>query len=248
MEVKNTITVNGNNVPPLPKIGMQMQLPASFRNLSWYGRGPFESYWDRKSSARVGEYSGQVADQHFSYIMPQENGNKTDVRWAAITDSVGVGLLVMGNPTLDFSAHDYTDADLLASKTSQNLSRGLTTTLNLDYKLMGLGGDDSWTPRTHPEYLLTDKEYSYSFRLRPFDATTPLVSITQTSLPEITAQSQAASELGAPASIVKEVAPGGVAQTNEEQEAAIKKAEARKYIKKKPTYRKKSSAKKKKKR
>lgn len=248
MEVKNTITINGNNVPPLPKIGMQIQLPASFRNLSWYGRGPFESYWDRKSSARVGEYSGQIADQHFSYIMPQENGNKTDVRWAAVTDSVGVGLLVMGNPTLNFSAHDYTDADLLASKTTQNLSRGLTTTLNFDYQLMGLGGDDSWTPRTHPEYLLSDKEYSYSFRLRPFDATTPLANITQSSLPEITAQSQAASELGAPASIVKEVAPEGVSQTNEEQEAAIKKAEARKYVKKKPTYRKKSSSKKKKKR
>ena len=244
MEVKNTVTVNGNNAPPLPKIGMQMQLPASFRNLSWYGRGPFESYWDRKSSARVGEYSGQVADQHFSYIMSQENGNKTDVRWAAVTDSVGVGLLVMGNPTLNFSAHDYTDADLLASKTTQNLTHGKVTALNFDYQLMGLGGDDSWTPRTHPEYLLTDKEYSYSFRLRPFDATTPLADITQTNLPEITAQSQAASELGAPASIVKD---GAASDNNslEAQEAAIKKAEARKYIKKKPT-RKKSSKKKKK--
>ena len=109
---------------------------------------------------------------------------------------------------------------------------------------MGLGGDDSWTPRTHPEYLLTDKEYSYSFRLRPFDATTPLADITQTNLPEITAQSQAASELGAPASIVKD---GAASDNNslEAQEAAIKKAEARKYIKKKPT-RKKSSKKKKK--
>jgi beta-galactosidase len=242
MEVKNTVTVNGNNVPPLPKVGMQLQLPASFRNLSWYGRGPFESYWDRKSSARIGEYSGLVANQHFPYTMPQENGNKTDVRWAAVTDSVGIGLLVMGNPTLNFSAHDYTDADLLASKTTQSLTRGLVTALDFDYQLMGLGGDDSWTPRTHPEYLLTEKEYTYSFRLRPFDAAASLATITQTVLPEITAQSQAASELGAPASIVKE----GASNENslEDQEAAIKKAEARKFVKKKPTRRKSSSKKK----
>jgi beta-galactosidase len=108
---------------------------------------------------------------------------------------------------------------------------------------MGLGGDDSWTPRTHPEYLLTEKEYTYSFRLRPFDATAPLAVITQTVLPEITAQSQAASELGAPASVVKEGTQGGASQTNEDQEAAIKKAEARKFVKKKPTRRKSSKKK-----
>jgi beta-galactosidase len=224
---------------------MQLQLPASFRNLSWYGRGPFESYWDRKSAARIGEYTGPIADQHFPYIMAQENGNKTEVRWAAVTDSVGVGLLVMGNPALNFSAHDYTDADLLASKTTQNLPRGLVSVLNFDYQMMGLGGDDSWTPRTHPEYLLTNKEYTYSFRLRPFDAATSLAEITQTALPEITAQSQAASELGAPASVVKE---GGASKNSlETQETAIQKAEARKYVKKKPTYKKKSVKKKKKK-
>ena len=246
VDVKNTVTVNGNNVPPLPKVGMQMQLPASFRNVSWYGRGPFESYSDRNSAARVGEYMGKVADQHFPYIMPQENGNKTDVRWAAVTDSVGFGLLVMGSPVLNFSVHDYTDADLLNAKTTQNLPRDLVSVLNFDYKMMGLGGDDSWTPRTHAEYLLTSKEYTYSFRLRPFDATTPLSSITQTVLPEITAQSQAASELGAPASVVKE----GATNENslEAQEAAIRKAEARKYVKRRPTYRRKKSYKKKKKR
>ena len=243
MQVKNSIVVNGNNVPPLPKVGMQMQVPASFRQVRWYGRGPFESYSDRKSSASVGEYNGTVMDQHFGYIMPQENGNKTDVRWAAVTDSLGYGLLVMGEPTLNFSAHDYTDSDLSAAKITQNLPRGLVTVLHLDHQMMGLGGDDSWTPRTHPEYLLTDKEYSYSFRLRPLDPNVQIASVIQTSLPEITAQSQAASELGAPAAIVKEAPTGAV--STDEQEEAIKKAESRKYIKKKPTRRKSSSKKKK---
>ncbi|NBB20034.1 DUF4981 domain-containing protein [Runella sp. CRIBMP] len=243
MQVKNNILVNGNNVPPLPKVGMQMQLPAAYRNLSWYGRGPFESYSDRKTAALVGEYSGKVMDQHFPYIMAQENGNKTDVRWAAVTDSLGFGWLVIGEPTLNFSAKDYTDADLLAAKTTQNLSRGMVTVLHFDHQMMGLGGDDSWTPRTHPEFLLTEKEYNYSFRLRPLDATVQIGTVVQTVLPEITAQSQAASELGAPAAIVKE-APTGVV-SDEDQEAAIKKAEARKYVKKKPVRRKSSSKKKK---
>ncbi len=236
VDVKNTITVNGNNVPPLPKVGMQMQLPASFRNLMWYGRGPFESYPDRLSAAQVGQYSGTVASQHFPYIMAQENGNKSEVRWAAVTDSVGFGLAIMGSPTFNFSAHDYTDADLLASKITQQLPRGYVSVLNFDHKIMGLGGDDSWTPRTHTEYLLTNKEYSYSFRLRPFDASTPLTSITQSALPEMTAQSQAASELGAPASIIKEESSGKAAL--DAQEAAIRKAEARKYNKKKSSRRK----------
>lgn len=168
--------------------------------------------------------------------MAQENGNKSEVRWAAVTDSVGFGLAIMGSPTFNFSAHDYTDADLLASKITQQLPRGYVSVLNFDHKIMGLGGDDSWTPRTHTEYLLTDKEYSYSFRLRPFDASTPLTSITQSALPEMTAQSQAASELGAPASIIKEESSGKAAL--DAQEAAIRKAEARKYNKKKSSRRK----------
>ncbi len=235
VDINNSISINGTNVPPLPKVGMQLQIPASFRNLTWYGRGPFESYWDRKSAAKIGEYSGTVAEQYFPYIMAQENGNKADVRWAALTDSLGFGMMVMGAPAFNFSVRDYTEEDLLKAKTTQQLARGMTTTLNLDYQLMGLGGDDSWTPRTHPEYLLAEKEYSYGFRLRPFEPSVSIASITQSSLPEITAQSKAVSQLGAPADIVKD---GTTTQSNDEQEAAIQKAEARKYIKKKPVRRK----------
>lgn len=242
--VDNIITISGNNVPPLPKVGMQMQLPATFNQLSWYGRGPFESYWDRKSAARIGLYQSTVADQHFPYIMAQENGNKTDVRWAALSDSTGVGVLIMAYSPFNFSASDYTDAQLLAAKKTQTLARGLVTVLNIDHLMMGLGGDDSWTPRTHPEYLITGQEYSFSFRMRPFDANTSIESITQTALPEVTTQSQAATELGAPASIIKDAPTGDL----DAQEAAIQKAEAKKYVKKKPTYKKKKAPVKKKKR
>ncbi|MFN4145981.1 MAG: beta-galactosidase small subunit family protein, partial [Runella sp.] len=239
VEVKTRVDANGNNLPPLPKVGMQMQVPAMMRNMRWYGRGPFETYPDRKTAGKIAEYSGKVAEQHFPYIMAQETGNKTDVRWAAVSDSAGTGLLIMANENLlHFNVQDYTDAALLAAKKSQSLSRGDKTVLRIDHQIMGLGGDDSWTPRTHPEYLLTDREYSYTFRLRPFDASQPLESLTQTVLPVVAERSQAMSELGAPANIVKDE------RTQEEQEAAIEQAEARKYIKRKSTYRRKPASKK----
>lgn len=150
----------------------------------------------------------------------------------------------MAYSPFNFSASDYTDAQLLAAKKTQTLARGLVTVLNIDHLMMGLGGDDSWTPRTHPEYLITGQEYSFSFRMRPFDANTSIESITQTALPEVTTQSQAATELGAPASIIKDAPTGDL----DAQEAAIQKAEAKKYVKKKPTYKKKKAPVKKKKR
>ena len=215
IRVKNTFTMNGN-FPPLAKVGMQAQMPATFSDFKWYGRGPFESYWDRKTAARVGEYAGKVADQHFDYIMAQENGNKTDVRWAAVTDASGKGLLVVGAPLLNVSVHDYTDADLLASKKTQNLPRGNTTLLNIDQQLMGLGGDDSWTPRTHPEYLLKAKEYTYAYRLKLIDGPSDLDALASTALPDVSVEaSSPASLLGAPSNIIKTKATGQMNTDNQ---------------------------------
>jgi beta-galactosidase len=188
IDIKTTISTSGST-PPLARVGMQMQIPSWYRNLTWYGRGPFESYWDRKSAARIGEYSGLVSDQYFPYIMAQETGNKTDVRWGMINDLVGNGLIVMGDPTLNLSVHDYTDADLLQAKTTQNLNRGSVTVLNIDHQQMGLGGDDSWTPRTHLNYLLTAKEYNYSFRMRPFVSGENTAEIVNSSLPPVVEKS-----------------------------------------------------------
>ena len=167
------------DLPPLARVGMQLNLPAGQNTLTWYGRGPFESYQDRKDAAFVGQYSGSVADQFFPYVMAQENGNKTDVRWAHLTDEITkTGLLIMAEPNgtspglLNINARDYTDAALVAAKNphAQTVERGAVTVLNIDYGQMGLGGDDSWTPRTHPEYQLpATRSYSYSFRLRPTD-------------------------------------------------------------------------------
>jgi len=152
---------------------MTMSLPAAFVNMAWYGRGPHESYWDRKTGAPVGVYRGKVMDQYHPYIRPQENGNKTDVRWVALTDEHGVGLLAEGMLLMSVSAHHFTMEDFdpgprKRQRHAAELTRRDMVTLNLDYKQMGLGGDTSWGARVHPQYRLPAKEYSYRFRIRPF--------------------------------------------------------------------------------
>ena len=166
--VKSSIKPAGKGLGNLPRFGMQMAMPGEFSAMSWFGRGPHESYWDRKTSAAVGFYSGPVAEQVHLYVRPQETGNKTDVRWMALTNKDGIGLLVVGRPTLSASAWPFTMQDLENAKHIHELPKRNTITVNLDYKQMGVGGDDSWGARTHPEYTLPPKQYSYSFRLRPY--------------------------------------------------------------------------------
>jgi beta-galactosidase len=168
IDVANELAVAGD-WPPLPRVGLTLQLPGALNRAIWYGRGPHESYWDRKTGARIGRYEAAVADLHFPYVMAQENGNRSDVRWLTLTDASGAGLRVTGQPTLNFTAHDYTAAALLAAKETEAIERNGKITLNLDWQQMGLGGDDSWSPRVHPEYLLNARSYSFAFRLKGVD-------------------------------------------------------------------------------
>ena len=166
--IKTTVTPRGGNIPKLPRFGMQMAIPGEFSTMSWFGRGPNESYWDRKTGSAVGLYSGPVEDNFHPYVRPQETGNKTDVRWLALTNKQGAGLLAVGMPLLSVSAWPFTMEDLEKATHINELPRRKTITVNLDYKQMGVGGDDSWGARTHPEYTLPAKAYSYQFRLRPY--------------------------------------------------------------------------------
>ena len=154
-------------LPRLPRFGMQMAVPGEFSTVTWYGRGPHETYWDRKTGAAVGIYSLPVEEQIFEYVRPQENGNKTDVRWVALTNRDGVGLLAVGMPLLSVSAWPYTMEDLERARHPHEITRRDTITVNLDYKQMGVGGDNSWGARTHPEYTLPAAPYRYRFRLCP---------------------------------------------------------------------------------
>jgi hypothetical protein len=107
-----------------------------------------------------------VNGQYVPYIMPQENGNKTDVRWAALTNDEGVGLLVVGMPLLNVSVHHFTSQDLAEARHTHELERRDDVILNLDHAQSGLG-NGSCGPGVLPQYLLESREYRYSLRLRP---------------------------------------------------------------------------------
>jgi beta-galactosidase len=156
-------------LPPLPRIGLQMELAGAYDTFTWYGRGPHESYIDRKCGARVGLYTGSVDEQYEPYIVPQENGNKTDVRWVSLTDQAGTGLLAVGSTLLNVSAHHYSTANLTEARHTYELVRRDEVTLNLDLGQTGLGSA-SCGPGTRPEYLLSPEPVRYSVRLRPFSA------------------------------------------------------------------------------
>jgi beta-galactosidase len=184
--VNNLFKMTKDDLPDLVRMGMNLVMPRNFDQMSWLGRGPQESYWDRKTGAFVGLYSGSVADQYWAYLRPQENGNKTDVRWMTITDNSGNGLLFSGMPLLEVSAHHNIMEDFESTERTDGRQRpGIPvvnrhtddvkprdlTSVNIDFKQMGVGGDNSWGARTHPEYLLSAKEYNYSFRMRAISGT-----------------------------------------------------------------------------
>jgi beta-galactosidase len=165
--VGHSFTPGEGELPEVPRFGMQMVIPGGFETVTWYGRGPHESYWDRKAGARVGLWSGTVDEQFVDYSEPQENGNKTDVRWVSLTNDEGVGLLVAGEPLIAFSALHYTTDDLETTKHGYEMEYRQDITFNVDMGQTGVGGDTSWGARTHDEYTLWPEPMSYSFRMRP---------------------------------------------------------------------------------
>ena len=156
---------------------MKMQIPVEFTQLEYYGRGPWENYCDRNSSTFVGLYKSTVAEQYIPYIRPQENGHRTDVRWMALTRNDNSGLLVvadsliefnvLNNPLEDFDAGPDKDQNLHHSNDirSKNLVE-----LHIDYRQMGVGGDDSWGAWPHEQYLIRPRKqgYKYGFFFMPF--------------------------------------------------------------------------------
>ena len=172
--VKVDLKCEGKDVPELPRVGLNLGLKAGFSSLEWFGRGPWENYQDRYTSAFVGLYNSTVDEQFVPYVRPQENGYKTEVRWLALKGNNGKGLFIQGDPHICFSALPYTYDDMKGfthgGKHPSDMEKQDFIDLNIDYNQMGVGGDDSWGAKPHNEYRLMAKEYSYSFRFRPYSA------------------------------------------------------------------------------
>ncbi|MHB9025570.1 MAG: glycoside hydrolase family 2 TIM barrel-domain containing protein [Armatimonadota bacterium] len=169
VQVDGTVLV-GEALPPLPRIGLELTLPPAYHHLTWYGRGPQENYVDRKTAALVGQYSGTVTEQYFPYIKPGECGGKEDVRWAALTDAAGNGLLVTGQPPFHLDALHYTIDDLRQARHYYELTPRPEVYLHLDARHMGVGGDTGWTPNVHEEYLIQPGRYDYTLWFRAIHA------------------------------------------------------------------------------
>jgi beta-galactosidase len=157
-------------LPEMPRIGLKLALPAAFDRVRWYGRGPFENYGDRKTAAFVGLYETTAAEP-IPYVSPQEYGNRTDTRWLALRDGEGRGLLITGDPVFEFSAHPFWPEDLTlesrGAKHPPDIPRRDLVCLTLDAAQMGVGGDDSWGARVHPQYTLPAKDRAFTLTLRP---------------------------------------------------------------------------------
>jgi beta-galactosidase len=172
IEVSNKFSAFDKSLPEIPRIGMQCRLRPEFSNMDYYGRGPWENYQDRKTSALVSRYSEKVGDQVFLYVRPQENNYRTDVRWFSLTDDAGFGLKVTGKPVISTSAHNYgmEDIDDGAKKDQRHINDIVPRDFiewNIDFKQMGVGGDNSWGAKPLDKYLLYPGEYAYEFTIWP---------------------------------------------------------------------------------
>jgi beta-galactosidase len=162
----------GSKLPELPRFGLRMAVPAAFDRVRWFGRGPFENYGDRKTAAFVGLHE-TTAREPIPYVSPQEYGNRTDTRWVALRDADGWGLLVTGSPLFEFSAHPAWPEDLTlesrGAKHPPEIEQRGFICLTLDAAQMGVGGDDSWGARVHPQYTLPAEARSFRLVLRPLE-------------------------------------------------------------------------------
>ena len=159
-------------LPMMPRFGMELIVSPGLEHIAWLGRGPAETYVDRQFE-RVGAYSSTVRAQWVEYSRPQENGNKTDVRWVSLTNDSGIGLMALGDPLLSAGAMHATKEDLERVEYSFQLPDRPEIYLNLDLKQMGVGGINSWSSNAwpmEPYRIPGDRPYSYRYRLLPVSA------------------------------------------------------------------------------
>ncbi len=138
----------------MPEFGMLFKLNADYDRVEWYGYGPQETYADRKEGGKLGIYRNRAADNMAPYLVPQECGNKTGVRWGKVTDGYGRGLMFASPTEMNFSVLPYTPHEIENAKHAYELPEVHYTVVRISSEQMGVGGDDSWGARTHPEYLI----------------------------------------------------------------------------------------------
>ncbi|MCF6356410.1 MAG: DUF4981 domain-containing protein [Draconibacterium sp.] len=165
IELEQEIIPHGNMPEMLPKIGLQFKLPKAFNIVEWFGRGPFETYPDRKTGAKTGVYKSTADEMFVPYIMPQDYGNRTDTRWLKIENDSGKGLMIKGGEQFNFSVHKYSTDNLSRAIYSYQLNESPNTILNIDYEVSGVGGT---AIRQLQKYRVRPGVGNYRLVIKPF--------------------------------------------------------------------------------
>lgn len=169
LELKYGLKTSDDMPNPL-RIGMQTQIRQAYNHITYFGRGPEETYCDRLDGVFLGTFSTTPEAMMTQYVKPQENGNRTGVKWVKLCNAKGKGLIIRGNVPLSISAWNTTQAELEKAKhIGETAVLQDSYTFNIDYKQQGVGGTDSWSWRaqTAPAYRLNEKHYEYSFIISP---------------------------------------------------------------------------------
>lgn len=155
----------------LPRFGMTFAVSDTHDQVSWYGRGPHESAWDRKTGAAVARYQLPVSEMWHPYVRPQDTGTRTDARWFSVGDARGAGLRISAEDAVEpisFSVLPFTIGELWRAQHPYELNFAEFKSVFVDWKLHGVGGDNSWGAKTLPKYSLPDhKAYRLAFYIEP---------------------------------------------------------------------------------
>lgn len=159
VQENGTIRVQANYpgaqaLPELPVFGLSFRLKKKYHQFQWYGMGPDENYIDRACGARLGIFQSTAEKNLSQYIVPQECGNRTGVRWAKITNEQGGGLLFSSRVPFELGVLPYTAFELENALHAHELPQVNYTVVNIMAKQMGVGGDDSWGAPVHEQYLI----------------------------------------------------------------------------------------------
>lgn len=185
VKVNYQFTPGEKALPEMPKVGLYMVLKGEYDNMEWLGRGPHENYQDRNSGAAIDRYNGTVWEQFFAYNRAQETGNKTDVRWVALRNNDGNGILVKGAQPLSVSCWNFPQEELdyvpflVKRKHGGSIVKQDMVWFNIDLAQMGIGGDTTWGAKIHPEYTITPTAKSYSFDIIPITKESDITKISK---------------------------------------------------------------------
>lgn len=152
----------------IPCVGMMIPMLLEYDTMNYYGFGPHENYIDRNTSAKLGVYKNTIEEQRTHYLVPQENANKTGVRWVEFLNNAGKGLRIDADEALEISPSYYTPIETEEYDHDYKLPEAVKALYKVNCRMMGIGGDDSWGSRPLVQYKNeTNRKYEYTFVISP---------------------------------------------------------------------------------